>query len=184
MADERVWPMIVLLLDRVRRVAVDDVRRIVQAEQGDDAATTMRVVGENGAGMQYIEWRFGDTRYHIGTSDEPYIQLAGVADVDRETGRVGEFKWTMREELPPESEAECGAWMSHAAWMYVDALLFRPLPSATDDPHFRHVLRIAGQLVDERCVLLWLWGPERDPKRVLIPTPDVVAALRRGVWRE
>jgi hypothetical protein len=59
----------------------------------------------------------------------------------------------------------------------VDALLFR---SEDEETHFPNVLRIASHFVDERCLLLWLHGDE--PKRVVLPSPEALAALRAGEW--
>lgn len=173
---------IILLLDRVRRVGIEEARRLVQAEHGEQAATTLQVINEDSPGMQYIDWRFESAPYHIGTSSEPYINVIGVGKIDEQTGIVGSMKMTMREEVPPEGEAECDAWMSHAAWMYVDALLFHSTSPEEDRRHHQHVLRIAGQLVDERCVLLWLCGPNDQPKQVALPTPAAIAALKAGSW--
>jgi len=173
---------IILLLDRVRRVGLAEARGIVHAEHGEQAATTLQMINEDSPGMQYIDWRLDATPYHIGTSSEPYLNVIGVGKLDEETGTVGSLKWTMREELPPEGEAECDAWMSHVAWMYVDALSFHSSSPEEDQRHLQHVLRIAGQLVDERCVLLWLWGPSDQPKQVALPTPAAIAALKAGNW--
>jgi hypothetical protein len=174
--------MVVLLLDRIRRVSIEEARRIIDAEHGEDASTSAQAINEDGDGMRYIDWRFGGTPYHIGTSSEPYINVIGEGKLDEVTGRVGEMKWKMSEELPPDSERERDAWMSHAAWVYVDALFFHTSSFAEDQQHLRHVLRIAGQLADERCVLFWLWGPKDQPKRVALPSPRVIASLRAGEW--
>jgi hypothetical protein len=173
--------MVVLLLDRARRVSAEEARRVVRAELGEETAATVRPVGDNPAGMSYIDWRHGTTPYHLGTSSEPYINAVGVGKVDRENKLVSPLKWTMHEEAPPEDEGLCRAWMSHIAWLYVDALLFHSEPE-DDELHLRHVLRIASHFVDERCVLLWLRGGE--PKRVTLPTAQATASLRAGEWPE
>ncbi len=174
--------MVTLLLDRVRRIGREEARGIVQAEHGEQAATTLRIINEGSPGMQYIDWRLDATPYHIGTSSDPYLNVIGVGKIDDKTGTIGSLKLTMREELPPEGEAECNAWMSHVAWMYVDALPFHSSSPEADQRHLQHVLRIAGQFVDERCVLLWLWGPKDQPKQVALPTPATIAALNTGDW--
>lgn len=173
------FPMVVLLLDRVRRVSADEARRVVQAELGDEAASTVRSIGANAAGMSYLHWRLGTTPYHLGTSSEPYINAVGEGKVDAENKLVGPLKWKMREEVPPDGDAHCSAWMAHTAWLYVDAILFEPGPEA-DGVHLRHVFRIASHFVDDQCVLLWHWG--REPKRVALPSPQATASLRAGVW--
>lgn len=175
----RVCPMIVLMLDGVRRVGVEEARCAVRAEAGEDAASTVRVVVENPQGMSYIEWRVGDATYRLGTSSEPYINAVGSGKVDEEMRLTEPLKWTTWEEVPPEDEACRTAWMSHAAWLYVDAWVCRT-PPAEDAMHVRRVLRIASRFVDERCVLLWRWG--KEPKQVALPTPRAIESLRAGVW--
>ncbi len=172
--------MVVLLLDRERRVALDEARHIIQAEHGKDAAETIQE--HPGRDKRYFRWKLGETPYNMGTFNGPYINAVGQGKVNNDTGKIGEVKWTMWEEVPPEGEAECTAWMSHTAWMYVDALLFFSSSPEEDEVHRQHVLRIASQLVDHRCVLLWLWGPSDQPKRVALPTPDAIAMLRSGSW--
>lgn len=178
-ANEREFPVVVLLLNAVRRVSEREARRVVACELGDEVARTVRVVSENAVGMSYLDWKVGPTPYHLGTSSEPYLNVIGVSKVDHENRQVGPTKWTIREELPPEDPACCEAWMSHSAWLYVDALLFHCEPH-DDDLHLRNVLKIASHFVDERCVLVWRYGGE--PKRVALPTPQTLAALRAGQW--
>lgn len=177
--EQRVFPMVVLLLDRVRRVSQEEARQVVRTELGVPTAATVRAVGDNAAGMSYIDWRHGTTPYHLGTSSEPYINAVGVGKVDEKNRITAPLKWMMREEVPPEDDAMCRAWMSHTSWLYVDALLFHSEPE-DDRLHLQHVLRIASHFVDERCVLLWLWGGE--PKRVTLPSAQATASLRAGEW--
>ncbi len=174
-----VIPTITLMLDQLRRVSYDEVRQVVQTELGDEAEATVQLISDHPQGMNYIDWRLGAAHYHLGTSDEPYINRIGVGKVDAETMVVGPMKWTMREEVPPEEEAHCSAWMRHNAFLYVDAILFHT-PPEEDGLHLQNILRIASRFVDERCVLLWRNGGE--PKRVALPTPQVIASLRAGVW--
>ncbi|MGH7131673.1 MAG: hypothetical protein ACREJO_06995 [Phycisphaerales bacterium] len=144
----------------------------MEQELGGDAAATVRAVGENDAGMSYMDWHLGPTPYHLGTCDEPYISITGV-------GKVGEpARWMMREEMPPEDERHAEAWMAHAAWMYVDALQMRSLGGGRE--HLGNVLRLASHFVDEATALVWLCGDE--PKRVALPTAETVASLREGKW--
>lgn len=124
MAAERVFPMVVLLLDRVRRVAVDEARHIIQAEQGEDAAASAEF-SDCGV-MQYFQWHFGETPHHIGTSSEPYLDTPRREVLSEETVTAGEINTTIWEQIPPQGEPERRAWLSHNAWMYVDALLFFP----------------------------------------------------------
>ncbi|HUN81167.1 MAG TPA: hypothetical protein VMV81_06600, partial [Phycisphaerae bacterium] len=58
---QREFPTIILMLDRIRRVSMDEARHVVRIEFGDDAAATVRHLGENSAGMSYIDWRLGAT---------------------------------------------------------------------------------------------------------------------------
>lgn len=171
--------MVVLMLNRVRRVSVSEASRAVATELGNKAAGTVRAIGANSATMSYLEWRVGATPYHLGTSSEPYLPVFGVGKVDSESRVVGPMKWTMREEVPPEGEEFCNAWVAHTAWLYVDALLFHPTARG-DDTHLRSVLRISSHFIDERCVLVWLWG--REPKQVALPTAGTIEAMSAGRW--
>lgn len=172
-------PMVVLMLDRVRRVSGREARQVVAEELGEEVAATVTVISENSVGMSYIEWRVGSTPYHLGTSSEPYLPVLGVGKVDDGGRLVEPMRWTMREEVPPDGDELSEAWMAHTAWLYVDALLFHSRPEDADR-HVRNVLRIGSRFIDERCTLVWLWGNE--PKRVALPTPQAVAALRSGEW--
>lgn len=176
---DRDFPMIVLMLRKLRRVRVDEARRAVAAELGQETAATITDVGGHPLGMQYITWRHGTVGYNLGTSPEPYIRTFGVATSD-EDGVFRHVKWTMREEVPPIDEAHADAWMSHSSWLYVDALTYWE-PPAADAIHRRHVLRIASHFLDGSCTLLWLWSPE-EPKRVVLPTPHAAASIRAGLW--
>lgn len=171
-------PTVTLMLNAVRRVSRAEAHSIVLRELGQDAAQTVRVVNEDRVGMCYIDWKVGPTCYHIGTSSDPYLPVFGTARIDGDNKVIGQVKWTMREEVPPEDPECCEAWMSHVAWVYVDALVFTPY--ADREAHLRNVLRISSHFVDERCLLIWLYGGE--PKRVALPTPRTVAALRAGEW--
>lgn len=165
-------PTVVLLLRSPRCVSVAELAHIVAEEIDDEAAATVTWVGKNAFGGEYLEWRSSATPYHLGTFGGPYIHLAGAA-------KIGEpMRWHMREEVPPAEPALCEAWMAHDAWLYVDALNLGARRDNRD--HQNVVLRIAGRLVDEHCTLLWLPGAE--PKRVALPTPHAVAALRSGTW--
>jgi len=176
---ERRFPMVVLLLDRVRRVSIAEAREIVAAELGGEAAATLRDIS-GASGMSYIAWKVGSIPYHLGTSSEPYLSISGEGKLDVQ-GRATDIRWRMREEVPPEGKDYCDAWMGHSAWLYVDALLFSSDP-AHDHQHMQNVLRIANHFIDDRCVLLWLYGTE--PKQVALPTSQAIAALRKGTWPE
>ncbi|MBS0196522.1 MAG: hypothetical protein JSR77_07170 [Planctomycetes bacterium] len=169
---EHCTPTVVLLLKEVRRVSVDEARRAVDAELGPDAAATVSAVGENSEGMAYIDWYLGPTPYHLGTCDQAYISTAGA-------GKVCEpLRWTMKEEIPPEDERLCEAWMSHVAWLYVDALTVGSLGGGRR--HLGNVLRIASHFIDGRCSLVWYCNP--TPKRVVLSSPRTIACLRSGEW--
>ena len=171
--------MIILMLNQVRRVTTEEARQAVPAELGDTPAQTVWYVGENFMGMEYIQWKLGDTPYHLGTSSEPYILMGGEAQLDEQSQEFGPVKWRMREEVPPETEPHRSAWMSHVAYLYIESLLFHSA-AEEGDMHLENVLKIARNFVDERCVLLWHWGGE--PKRVALPTPKAIASLRNGHW--
>lgn len=167
-------PTVILLLSQPRQVTVVEVRRVVAAELGEEAAAMVEWIGENGAGMSYIGWRNGKTPYHLGTCSEPYITRVGTAN-------AGEpVRWMMKEEVPPEAPRLCEAWMSHTAWLYVDALTAGSLGDGRS--HLSNVLRVASWLVDEKCVLVWLYGGES--KRVVLPSPETVLSFRNGLWPE
>ena len=167
-------PMLVLLLKRARFVPVEEVARVVAAVVGPEASASVRLAAGSLEGMQYIDWDVDGTPYHLGTSSGPYLKRIGV-------GKAGEpVRWTMQEEIPPRQERHCEAWMSHEAWMYVDALTIGELSRAPG--HVSNVLRIASHFIDEDCVLVWLQGGV--DKHVSLPTARVRAALARGVWRE
>jgi hypothetical protein len=170
-------PTVNLLLNQVRRFRTPEVRQLVSEVLGDFAAASVRAVGEN-PGMEYIDWRDGEATYHLGTSSEPYINTLGTGKVGPD-GRVSEMKWTMREEVPPPVEAHAEAWMSHTAWLYIDALLHN-VARADRPRHQQNVLKLAGRLVDARCVLVWLHG--RDPKRTALPSHNFTQSLRSGIW--
>jgi hypothetical protein len=184
MSDESAtFPMVVLLLNQTRRVDVAEAAAAVSAELGHDAASTVRAIGDDydddPPGMHYIQWRLGSTPYHIGTSPEPYLSVVGVGKVDSDNQLVDPINWRMREEVPPDGEELCNAWMSHTAWLYIDALVFHG--SASDaDKHLQNVLKISRHFIDHRCILVWLWG--KEPKVVALPTSDTVESLRRGRW--
>jgi hypothetical protein len=167
-------PMLIILLKEARVVPVDRAAGVVKQELGPDAASTVNLVAGDPQGMRYIDWKFGETIYHLGTCPEPYLKRIGV-------GKAGEpIRWTMQEEIPPREDRHCEAWMAHTAWMYVDALDHPPpgRPSA----HLPNVLRLASHFIDDACVLLWLWGGV--DKHVSLPTPRVRAALAKGRWIE
>src|SRR5262245_1251498 len=166
--------MLTILLKEPRIIQLDRTAQVVKAELGPDAAATVRSAAGNPDGMRYIDWQVGETIYHLGTCPEPYLKRIGV-------GKAGQpIRWTMQEEVPPPEERHCEAWMSHTAWMYVDAL-DHPPPGRLST-HLPNVLRIAGHFVDDACALLWLWGGLQ--KHVSLPTPRVREALAKGKWIE
>lgn len=165
-------PTLFLLLREPRVVSVDSLRRAVAAELGMEAAATVEMVCENAMGGAYFQWRNGPTHQHLGTSNQPFIHLAGQC-------KKGEpVRWQMREEVPPDEPSMCEAWMAHNAWLYVDAL--NMVPPHDERDHAGVVFRIASWFVDDRCVLLWLRGG--DKKRVALPSAATIASLRRGQW--
>jgi hypothetical protein len=171
-------PTVILLLNQARRIPVPEARLLVSEVLGKSAAASLRLVGDNPAGMEYLDWRDGHAAFHLGTSSETYINSLGTGKVDPD-GRVSEMKWTMREEVPPPDESRAAAWMSHTAWLYVDAILHHVDPA--DRPrHQVNVLKLAGRLIDPRCVLVWLFGGE--PKQTAIPSPQFTRSLRSGIW--
>lgn len=170
--DQECTPTIILLMKELRRATVPEVRASVALELGDQAAATVRSVAESDVGMSYIDWYHGPTPYHLGTSDEPYISRVGVL-------KPGEpANWTMKEEVPPQDHRLRDAWMSHTAWLYVDALTIGSLGGGHN--HLPSVLRIASHFIDDRCALVWHANPQ--PKRVTLPTPQTIASFRAGVW--
>jgi hypothetical protein len=172
-------PTIILLLDRVRRVRADEAARVVTSVMGPTAAASLTAINEDPHGMEYIEWRDGETIHHIGTSPQPYITVSGEGKEDPATGNIELTRWTMREEVPPDDPTMCDAWMRHTAWMYVDALRMEPTDEARDVAR-RNVLRVASHFVDARCVLLWRRGS--NDKRVALPTPHAIATMQAGEW--
>ena len=184
MENQRVHPIVILLLDQVRRVEVEEARRLVLDELGASTAATVQLINDAGPGMHSIQWHVGETWYHLGTSPDPYVPWLGEGKIDKQTGRIGEMTYTTREEPPPDGEAERAAWMSHTAWMYVDAPLFNSSSHEEDRQHSQNVMRLASRLVDHRSVLLWQYAPKDLPKRVKLPTLETIAALRNGSWPE
>jgi hypothetical protein len=170
--------MVILLLTEVRRVSVAEAQKVVAAECGQESAATVRAIDdakhEHGPGMEYLDWQVDSIPFHIGTSSEPYISLVGVSKAGQPV------KWTMKEEVPPDDEHHRAAWMSHNAWLYVDALTIGSPGGAR--AHLGAVLRVASHFIDERCVLVWLYGRERWTKRLATPTKETKSALSRGKW--
>lgn len=181
MSDEipRYYPMIVLLLKAVRRVSADEIRRVVQAELGNQTAAGIESMGQKQDVMQYHFWRHDRAFCNFGTCCEPYPNTIYEGEVDSDTKLITPTKSQYREEVPPQDEVMCQAWMQHNSWIYVDALLFHT-PPEDDHIHYRRVFKIASHFIDERCVLIWLYGGE--PKRVALPTPQAIASLRAGEW--
>jgi hypothetical protein len=176
-------PTVILLLTQVRRVRADELRRVVAAEIGEAAAATVQVINEDPEAMEYITWRDGQTHHNFGTSPNPYIHIFGEGRNEPETGTIKWTKWTMREEVPPEDEVICEAWMQHNAWLYVDALLLGMTEQTREQTRpvaLSNMLRIASHFIDERCVLVWRCGGKT--KRVALPTVDTLAMLRAGEW--
>jgi hypothetical protein len=166
--------MLIMLLKEPRAVSIEDAAKVVASELGQEAAATVHLAAENPDGMRYIDWRLGETPYHLGTAPAPYLKRIGVSKAGQP------IRWTAQEEIPPREPRHCEAWMAHEAWMYVDALTLGR--AGRPKEHRPNVLRIANHFIDDSCTLLWLWGG--IDKHVSLPTPKVRAALANGRWLE
>ena len=170
-------PMVMLLMNTVRRVSESEAKRVVSGELGDEVGRTIRIIREEVEGMSYLTWQIGKVGYNLGTSSDPYVPRIRPGRDGCTEPDAGEFESTERVESGPEDPVSFEAWTSHRAWLYIDSLTWYAEPEAAD-LHLRNVLRVAGHFVDERCVLIWQWGTDRFAN----PTPQVVASLRAGLW--
>jgi hypothetical protein len=173
--------MVTLLLDRIRRVELEEARRVVLKELGEESGASVTLACETAGGMSYIEWKHGSAHYHLGTSDFPYTGPRVVPHLEAGEATVDASLQTPppRQQRTPHAQTIRQAWTSHRAFLYVDALLFH-VPPQNDRLHFGAVLRIASHFVDDRCTLLWLYGSQ--PEQAILPTPQSLASLRAGLW--
>jgi hypothetical protein len=170
-------PTVILLMNTVRRVSESEAIAVVSSELGDEVGQTVCMRAERDVGMSYLSWKIGDVWYNLGTSSDPYVPHVGIAQSNGEHPDAVQVKSSIRGELGPQDQVLFEAWASHRAWLYIDSLTWHA-ESDEWECHLGRVLRVASQFVDERCVLVWLWGTDRFAK----PTQQAVASFRAGHW--
>ena len=145
-------PTIVLLLSEPSTVKLDDIRSAVELIYGKVAANTIEVYENTNTNMVYYHWQYEDNQCHLGTCLERYFEILEVNSPEQQT-----------------------AWDNHKAWMYIDVISF------SDNDLGSLVLKLANELIDNRCVLISLQSPQQT-KLTMLPTQEARSALARGIY--
>ncbi|MCC5786163.1 MAG: hypothetical protein JJU33_05640 [Phycisphaerales bacterium] len=157
------WRCVVLLLDRFKRIEPEEVRPIVEAVVGSEAAASAFGGHTDSSGSMMFMWRCPQGHQAFGSYDAPYPQE--LLDHQLSIGRGQSLL------SAPELRRR---WGAHTAWLYADG--WRGDPDALES----NVLRILSHFLDERCLLVHRRAP--PPSELVIPSDSLAAAWREGKW--
>lgn len=154
---------VVLLLDRFKRIEPEEVRPIIEAVVGSEAAASAFGAHTDSSGSMGFMWRYPQGHQAFGSYDSPYPHE--MLDPQPGVGRGQSLLNT------PELRRR---WDAHRAWLYADGWW------GDLDALESNVLRILSHFLDDSCLLVHWWRP--FPAELLIPSDSLAAAWREGKW--